>query len=82
MLTESASKQRTSWQTWSTVLHRYGLENFVAWALEAAGPLNVIGAQMLYFGSPLLRPAFDEGQIEAWQACWKSARKPWRSHAS
>ena len=36
-----------------------------AWALEAAGPLTVIGAQLVYFGSPLLRPALTDAQCNA-----------------
>jgi hypothetical protein len=33
--------------------------------LEAAGPLTLLGAQVLYAGSPLLRPAFSGSQVGA-----------------
>jgi hypothetical protein len=41
------------------------LENLAAWALEAAGPLTVLGAQALYIGGPLLRPALTDAQRDA-----------------
>jgi hypothetical protein len=41
------------------------LENLVAWALEVAGPLAVLGAQALYIGGPLLRPALSDLQRDA-----------------
>ena len=43
---------RTYWSQWTESLHRMGLDGFAAWFLEAAGPLNVIGAQLLYIGQP------------------------------
>jgi len=44
----------TYWPAWIRSLRRLGLENFAAWLLEATGPLNVIGAQLLYIGQPFL----------------------------
>lgn len=37
----------------------------VAWALEAAGPLAVLGAQALYIGGPFLRPTMTDLQRDA-----------------
>jgi hypothetical protein len=65
MKTDSSPEGRASWPTWAGFLRRHGLESLAAWALEAAGPLTVLGAQALYIGGPLLRPAFSNGQIEA-----------------
>jgi len=56
---------RTSWPAWADFLRRLGLENLAAWALEAARPLTVLGAQALYLGAPLLRPAFSNAQVGA-----------------
>jgi hypothetical protein len=56
---------RTAWPGWADFLRRHGLENLVAWALEAAGPLTLLGAQALYLGGPLLRPALPEAQRDA-----------------
>lgn len=65
MQTDSLPEGRASWPTWAEFLRRRGLESMAAWALEAAAPLTVLGAQALYLGGPLLRPAFSQGQIEA-----------------
>jgi len=65
MLTDPVPEARASWPTWGEFLRRHGLEGLAAWALEAAGPLTVLGAQVLYFGSPLLRPALPKVQVEA-----------------
>ena len=35
-------------------LRRQGLAGLTAWVLEAAGPLNLLGAQLLYIGQPFL----------------------------
>lgn len=65
MQTDSLPEGRASWPTWAEFLRRRGLESLAAWALESAGPLTVLGAQALYLGGPLLRPAFSNGQIDA-----------------
>ncbi len=59
-----ASETHASWPAWAAFLRRWGLENLAIWLLEAASPLTLLGAQALYFGQPLLRPAFQDGQIE------------------
>jgi hypothetical protein len=56
---------RSAWPAWAAFLHRHGLENMVTWVLEAAGPLAVLGAQALYIGGPLLRPAMTDMQRDA-----------------
>jgi hypothetical protein len=65
MQTVSIPERRASWPAWAEFLHRRGLENLVAWALESAGPLTILGAQALYLGGPLLRPALSNEQINA-----------------
>ena len=65
MPTESLPEAHASWPKWAEFLHNRRLEGLVAWALEAAGPLTVLGAQALYLGGPLLRPAFSNGQFGA-----------------
>jgi hypothetical protein len=65
MQMEAVSKSRSTWPRWAGFLHRYGLEDLAAWMLEAAGPLKVLGAQALYIGGPLLRPALTEVQFAA-----------------
>jgi hypothetical protein len=65
MQMDSVPEARSHWPGWADFLRHHGLENLVAWALEAAGPLTVLGAQVLYFGGPLLRPAWSDMQRNA-----------------
>lgn len=65
MQIDAVPEKRASWPSWAEFLHRRGLESLAAWVLEAAGPLTVLGAQALYLGGPLLRPAWSNGQIDA-----------------
>jgi hypothetical protein len=65
MQMDPVSEARSAWHGWAELLHRHGLENLVAWILEAAGPLTVLGAQALYLGGPLLRPALTDTQRDA-----------------
>ena len=65
MQMDPVSETRSAWHAWAELLQRHRLENLVAWLLEAAGPLTVLGAQALYFGGPLLRPALTDLQRDA-----------------
>jgi hypothetical protein len=65
MQMDSIPEARSVWPGWAEFLHRHGLENMVAWALEAAGPLAMLGAQALYIGGPFLRPAMTDLQRNA-----------------
>ena len=53
--------QRTYWPVWMETLRRLRLEGFAAWLLEAGGPLNLIGAQLLYIGQPFVNPSTSAG---------------------
>ena len=53
------------WQNWARKLHRWGLDDIVAVLLESAGPLNMIGAQMVYVSQPLLEPALGHDKLHA-----------------
>lgn len=59
------NEDRHIWQVWADKLHRWGLKDWTAAFLEAAGPLNVLGAQAIYLGQPLLNRALPEGHLEA-----------------
>ncbi|HTX93222.1 MAG TPA: hypothetical protein VMC09_18550 [Anaerolineales bacterium] len=65
MQTDFISNSRSTWPGWAASLRRLGLEGIVAWALEAAEPLTVLGAQALYLGNPFLRPALTDAQCNA-----------------
>jgi len=53
------------WQTWAEHLHRWGLRDLAADLLEATGPLNLLGAQMIYIGQPLFEPFLPDGHLKA-----------------
>jgi hypothetical protein len=55
---------RANWPEWTETLRRAGLDGYAAWLLEAAGPLNVIGAQLLYIGQPFV-PSQTSDQLTA-----------------
>lgn len=44
-------------------MHRWGVEDLVAYLLEAAGPLTVIAAQLIYIGQPILRGLVPEKHL-------------------
>jgi hypothetical protein len=44
-----------NWRIWAGNLHRWGIDGWMAAVLEAAGPLTVLGAQLVYIGKPLLQ---------------------------
>lgn len=48
-------KERKIWQQWAARLQNLGLNEVAATVLETTGPLNFVGAQLVYIGQPLLR---------------------------
>jgi hypothetical protein len=75
MQTDALPEARDFWSTWAEFLRRRGLDSLVAWILEAAGPLTVLGAQILYLGGPLLRPALSNGQVDAFAGLLEDHRE-------
>lgn len=53
------------WQIWADKLHQWGVQDLVAVLLEATGPLNLLGAQVVYLGQPLLNSVLPEVHLEA-----------------
>jgi hypothetical protein len=56
---------RTLWPRWASFLHRWGLKDLAAVLMDAAGPLSILGAQMIYFGQPFLPQAFPHRNLTA-----------------
>ena len=52
---------RVYWPEWIDSLRSLGLDGFAAWLLEAGGPINIIGAQLLYVGQPFVAAQADGG---------------------
>lgn len=53
------------WRVWAENLHRWGLRDLTASFLEVAGPLTMIGAQLVYIGQPLFRRSPGAAHVEA-----------------
>ena len=58
-------KDHSTWQDWAQSLHRWGISNWVAAFLEAAGPLTIIGAQAIYLTNPILKNMFTDEKLNA-----------------
>ena len=43
---------RSDWSRWAESLRRLKLDGIAAWALEAGGPLTILGAQAVYISQP------------------------------
>lgn len=56
---------QTIWRDWARKLHGWGVQDLAASLLEGAGPLTLLGAQLIYLGQPLLRWAVPDGQLLA-----------------
>jgi hypothetical protein len=41
-------------RTWAQALYRWGVNDIIASLLEAAGPLTILVAQVIYIGQPLV----------------------------
>jgi hypothetical protein len=48
------SSSRAYWPIWLVSLRKQGVADLFAWFLDAAGPLNILGAQVLYLSQPFL----------------------------
>ena len=56
---------RHIWQAWARKLHYWGVESWVASFLEAAGPLTILGAQIIYIAEPLINHAKLKNDVHA-----------------
>lgn len=43
-------------ENWIKTLHKLRLHNLIATILEASGPINLLGAQLVYISQPVLSP--------------------------
>ena len=53
------------WQDWVEQLRQRGLGEFTATILEAAAPLNLAAAQLVYIGQPVLSGVLPRENIRA-----------------
>jgi hypothetical protein len=53
------------WRSWANFLQHWGVGQWAASLLEVVGPLSVLGAQVVYLGTPLLKNAVPVAQLDA-----------------
>jgi hypothetical protein len=53
------------WEHWNQRLKAWDLNYFAASLLEASGPFNLAGAQLVYFGQPILNGLLPNDRLEA-----------------
>jgi len=58
-------KDHHIWRIWADFLQRWGLTDWVASGLEAAGPLTIVGAQVVYLGQPFVNRSSMEDHFAA-----------------
>jgi len=46
--------EKEIWQKWAFILDSWGMREPFTWILEAAGPVLLIGAQLVYLTEPFL----------------------------
>jgi hypothetical protein len=63
--TVTMSTNQQIWQDWAHNLHRWGLAEWTASILDAAGPLTLIAAQLVYMAEPLVNKAMPEERLQA-----------------
>jgi len=57
-------KNQENREKWIKSLYNLRLQNFVATILEALGPMNLLGAQLVYLSQPLLSPFINQDQSQ------------------
>ncbi len=62
---DKLARNQQIWQKWAAALHRWGLQDYIATILEVTGPLNLLGAQMVYLGQPFLQQVISADQVAA-----------------
>ena len=63
--TDIMQKDRSFWSEWAGFLQQWGLTEFAAVLLNAAGPLSVLMAQVLYAARPFTSPWLREESLTA-----------------
>jgi hypothetical protein len=57
-------KNQKNREKWVKTLYKMRLQNLAATILEALGPLNILGAQLVYLTQPVLSPFLDSDQSQ------------------
>ena len=62
---DAMTGEQQIWHSWARTIHKWGLANLVAAVLESAGPIALLGAQIVYVSQPLLQPIALPGRLQA-----------------
>ncbi len=54
-----------TWQGWASLLQRWAINGWVVSLLEISNPFDFLGAQMIFFMEPLLKPFIPQRQLQA-----------------
>jgi len=54
-----------TWKIWASFLQHWGVSKYVAIILETVGPMNIIGAQVMYVSYPLFKAIIPEVHLMA-----------------
>ena len=57
-------KNQENREKWIQALYKLRLQNFAAAFLEAMGPVNLLGAQLVYLSQPILSPFVSQEQSQ------------------
>lgn len=63
---------RSFWPEWARILHRWGVSELVIVLLEAAGPLHLIMANLVYVGQPFFSPWVAGERVQAVASLFES----------
>jgi hypothetical protein len=58
-------KDRSFWPEWARFLHHWGISELAAVMLDAAGPMRIFLAQVVYAGRPFLGQSVPEDRLTA-----------------
>ena len=62
---DAMTGEQQIWQSWARTIHKWGLANLVTAVLESAGPIALLGAQLVYISQPILRPIARPDRLQA-----------------
>ncbi len=57
-------RNQENWEKWIKTLYKLRLQNLTATILEALGPMNILGAQLVYLTQPVLSSFITDDQSQ------------------
>lgn len=63
--TDGMQSDRSFWPEWARFLHHLGISDLAAALLEAASPVNLVIANLVYAGQPFLNQMMPDERVKA-----------------